>query len=629
MSDSPVIASASKLVVRYGHQTVLDESTLAIHEGERVGLVGRNGSGKSTFLKIAAGVDTADSGEFITRNGLVTGYLPQDFELNDQASVLENILDGAAFIRDAIAEYEAHPADSHRAAELMETITHFHGWTVDQRAQSLINELHAPDADRIVGTLSGGEKRRVALSRALLGEPDFLILDEPTNHLDTESIEWLEQFLGKYHGTCLFVTHDRYFLDRITTRIVDMRNGKCDSYEGNYTDYLISRAEREEAEARNEHKRQRFVKKELEWVRRRPSARRTKSRDRIEKFFEIADQDGPEQEIEVDLIIPPAPKLSNRVIEAKSISFAIGGRTLIDDFSIKIEPGERIGIVGRNGLGKSTLLKILLGQLEAQKGSVEIGSRAEINFVDQDRLLLDDQKAIWEEVGEGVDYVQLGTERISLRSYLRRFLFTEDRINTKIELLSGGERSRVLLAKILKRGGNVLVLDEPTNDLDLATLRVLEEALTHFQGCVLAVSHDRYFLNRVCTATLAFEGNAEIHYQDGAYDYYLEKKASRDKVAAMWDAQSAAKPVESPKPSGRKRKLTNKEREAIDTIETRIHKGEEKVSQMESAFAAADFYEKNADTYQQKEEDLKRLKAEVVKLYTEWEHLERLKEEAK
>ena len=626
MPDEPVIASASKLIVRYGHHTVLDEATLAIHEGERVGLVGRNGCGKSTFLKIAAGTETGDSGEFITRKDLVTGYLPQDFELNDDATVLDNILDGAAFIRDWIKRYESLPADSHEAAELMEKITHFDGWTIDKRVQSLINELHAPEPERIVGTLSGGEKRRVALSRALLAEPDFLILDEPTNHLDTGSIEWLEQFLGKYRGTVLFVTHDRYFLDRITTRIVDLRGGKCDSYEGNYTDYLLARAEREEAEARAEHKRQRFLKKELEWVRRRPSARRTKSRDRIEKFFEIQDQDAPEEEIDVDLIIPPAPRLSNRVIEAKKISFEIGGKLLFNDFSLKIEPGERIGIVGRNGIGKSTLLRVLLAQIEPTAGSVELGTRAEINYVDQNRLILDDQKAVWEEVGEGQDHVRLGEERIGLRAYLRRFLFDEDRINTKIELLSGGERSRVLLAKILKKGGNVLVLDEPTNDLDLATLRVLEEALVHFQGCVLVVSHDRYFLNRVCTATLGFEGDGVIHYQPGGYDYYLEKKESRDKVEALWQAPpSSAKKTAPSQPSSKPKKLTNKERAAIESIEDRILAAEEKVTELEAIFTAPDFYENHADDWQEKEAELNTAKAAVATLYEEWEALEELK----
>ncbi|QQL45523.1 ABC-F family ATP-binding cassette domain-containing protein [Sulfuriroseicoccus oceanibius] len=626
MSDTPAIASASELTVAYGHQSVLDGATLAIHEGDRVGLVGRNGSGKSTLLKIAAGVFAPDSGEFVTRRGLVTGYLPQDFELDESSTVLDAVLSGAGFIRDMIAEYESLPADSTKAADLMERITHFDGWTIDQRAESLLNNLHAPAPDRVIGTLSGGEKRRVALCRALLPEPDFLILDEPTNHLETGSIEWLEQFLNKYRGTCLFVTHDRYFLDRITTRIVEIRRGKCETYEGNYTDFLITRAERDASEAQAEHKRQRFLKKELEWVRKSPSARRTKSRDRLDRYFEEAGKDAPEKEMDIDLIIPPAPQLSNRVIEATNIGFAYDERVLFENLTLKLEPGERLGIVGANGLGKSTLLKTLLGKLEPTTGSVKVGTQAVINFVDQDRLLLDDQKAVWEDVGEGVDYVQLGTERISLRSYLRRFLFTEDRINTKIELLSGGERSRVLLAKILKRGGNVLVLDEPTNDLDLATLRVLEEALVHFDGCVIVVSHDRYFLNRVCTATLGFEGNGVVHYQEGNYDYYLEKKAARDKVDAMWQAQAAAaKQTSAPKSQGRKRKLTYNETRELETIEEDILAAEEKVATLEAEFTAPDFYENHADDWQQLEADLKAAKEAVPVLYERWEELEKIK----
>src|SRR3954451_20994909 len=519
------IASANELVVRFGNQVVLDRATISIVEGERVGLVGRNGTGKSTFIQIAAGVMQPDAGEFVTRRDLVTGYMPQMFELDEDATVHANILSGAQRILDLISEYERVPPESARSAEVLDQITHFDGWNLEHRAKSLITNLHAPDPERVVRQLSGGEKRRVALCRALLARPDFLILDEPTNHLDTESIEWLEDFLARYSGTCLFVTHDRYFLDRIATRVVELSRGKFHSYDGNYTDYLLARAERAAVEEMQEHKRQRFLKRELAWVRKAPRARRTKSVDRVERYFEMAAQDAPEAEIDVDLIIPPAPKLANRVIELREVGMELGGCTLFRDLSLNIAAGERLGIVGRNGVGKSTLLKIMLGQLEPARGEVEIGARTEINYVDQNRVMLDDAKTVWEEVGEGSEYVRLGQENITLRGYLRRFLFTEDRINTKIDQLSGGERSRVLLAKILKRGGNVLILDEPTNDLDLGTLRLLEEALVAFKGTVTVVSHDRYFLNRVCTAILAFEGDGVVRYSVGNSDYNLEKRA--------------------------------------------------------------------------------------------------------
>ena len=343
------IASASELSVSYSSQTVLDGATLALHENERIGLVGRNGCGKSTFLKIIAQVEVPDSGEYSVKRGLRVGYLPQEFELDETANVLDACLSGAQDILDMIEVYENTPADSNKGAELMDKISHLDGWNLDSRARSLLTNLHAPETDRIISTLSGGEKRRVALCRALLAQPDLLILDEPTNHLDTGSIEWLETFLSRYNGTCLFVTHDRYFLDRIANRIVEISGGKCVSYEGNYTDYMVTRAERMQQEAVNEHKRQRFLKKELEWVRRRPSARRTKSRDRMDKYFEIKDQEAPEKEVDIDLIIPPAPKLSNRVIECENISYKIGDRTLFKNLDFKLEGGERIGVVGKNG----------------------------------------------------------------------------------------------------------------------------------------------------------------------------------------------------------------------------------------------------------------------------------------
>src|SRR4051795_12127386 len=519
------VASASELVVRFGNQVVLDKATATILEGERVGLVGRNGTGKSTFLQIAAGVMQPDSGELVTRRDLVTGYMPQMFELDEDATVHANILAGAQPVLDLIAEYERLPPESARSGIVLDQISHFDGWNLEHRAKSLITNLHAPDPERVVRQLSGGEKRRVALCRALLARPGFLILDEPTNHLDTGSIEWLEDFFARYFGTCLFVTHDRYFLDRIATRVLELSRGKFFSYAGNYTDYLIARAERQAVEEMQEHKRQKFLKRELAWVRKAPRARRTKSVDRVERYFEMAGQDAPETELDVDLIIPPAPKLANRVIELREVGMELGGRSLFENVSLNLAAKERLGVVGRNGLGKSTLLKIMLRELEPTSGIVEIGARTEINYVDQNRLLLDDAKTVWEEVGEGSEYVRLGEENITLRGYLRRFLFTEERINTKINQLSGGERSRVLLAKILKRGGNVLILDEPTNDLDLGTLRLLEEALVAFKGTVIVVSHDRYFLNRVCTSILAFEDDGVLRYSVGNYDYYLEKRA--------------------------------------------------------------------------------------------------------
>jgi ATP-binding cassette subfamily F protein uup len=618
------IASASELTVRYGPHIVLDRATVAIGEGERVGLVGRNGSGKSTFLRIAAGELEPDSGQFTRRRDLITGYLPQVFTLDDDATAEANIRRGAQRVLELLAEYETTPAASPRAAMLLDQINHHDGWALDHRIESLATNLHAPPLDRLVGTLSGGEKRRVALCRALLARPDFLILDEPTNHLDTESIEWLEDFLARYAGACLFVTHDRYFLDRIATRMLELSRGDFVTYDGSYNDYLVAKAEREAAEARVEHKRQMFLKHELEWVRRGPSARRTKSVDRIERYFEEAARAPAEQEIDVDLIIPPAPKLANRVITLTNVGMELGGRMLFDYVNLDLAAGQRLGIVGRNGLGKSTLLRIIIGDLAPTHGKVEIGARTQINYVDQNRLALDDDKTVWEEVGGGSEHVRLGDENITLRSYLRRFLFTEDRINTKIAQLSGGERSRILLAKILKRGGNVLILDEPTNDLDLATLRLLEEALLGFIGAVIVVSHDRYFLNRVCTDTMAFEGEGVVTLNAGNYEYYREKKAAWPLTGQLGVLSKSPEPA-APRRTERARKLSYKETRELETIEADILAAEGNVARLETAFAAPDFYEKHGHEWQTLETQLKQGKERVAHLYARWEELEAIK----
>ena len=622
------VLSVTDLETRYGVQTVLDHATLSVNEGDRIGLVGRNGTGKSTFLRIAAGVATPDAGQIVRRRELITGYLPQDFQLDDQATVEANILTGAQAVLDLIAEYENEPPDSDRSGELLDHINHLDGWEVEHRVASLINHLSAPAADRLAGDLSGGEKRRVALARALLAKPDLLILDEPTNHLDVQSIEWLEGFLKTYPGTCLFVTHDRYFLDRVANRIVELARGTFFSHQGNYTAFLERKALRQANEEAQEAGRQKFLKRELEWVRRGAPARTTKSRDRVDRYHELAGQAAPETELDMDLIIPPAPKLANRVIELKEVGVDLpDGRTLFDGVNFRLEEGQRLGIIGRNGLGKTTLLRVMLGLQPPTRGEALVGTRTAINYVDQGRLLLDEEKTVFEEVGEGSEWVKLGEEQVSIRGYLGRFLFRGEQVNSKIRLLSGGERSRVILAKILKRGGNVIVLDEPTNDLDLATLRVLEEALVAFGGVVVAVSHDRYFLNRVCTSILAFEGGGELYSDVGNYDDYLAKRAAE---AARWQAQAANLPKTVPaasaaRPSVAARKLSYKETQELETSEARILAAEGNVARLEGMFAAPDFYEKHGDRWQALEKELVAARKEVTLLYARWEELEAIR----
>jgi ATP-binding cassette subfamily F protein uup len=604
---------------------VLDHATLSINEGEHVGLAGRNGCGKSTFLRIAAGELQPDEGQVTRRRDLVTGYLPQAFELQEDATVHTNILAGAQHVLDLIAEYELVPADSPRSGDLLHQIEHFDGWTIEHRIKSLISNLHAPEPERLVASLSGGEKRRVALCRALLARPDFLILDEPTNHLDTDAIEWLEDFLKRYPGACLFVTHDRYFLDRVATRMVELMRGVFISYDGTYNDFLLAKAQRAMVEEQQEHRRQKFLKRELEWVRRKPSARRTKSIDRVQRYFEMAGQEAPEQELDVELVIPPAPKLANRVIDLRRVRCEIEGCVLIDDLSLEIPAAVRIGIIGRNGVGKTTLLRLILGEIQPTRGVIEIGARTEINYVDQNRLRLDENKTIWQEVGEGLEYVRLGEENVSLRGYLRRFLFSEERINSKISILSGGERSRVILAKILKRGGNVIILDEPTNDLDLSTLRMLEDALSLFGGTVLVVSHDRYFLNRVCTHILAFEGEGRTFYDAGDYDTYIAKRAAR-----LQAAQPVAPPPKAtaPQPKAVKpRKMSFKENQELQTIEATILTAEEEVARIEALFVRPDFHATYGREADKLHTDREAARTEVARLYARWEELERLRAE--
>ncbi len=630
---SSAVLSVTDLEVRYGVHTILDRATLAINEGDRIGLVGRNGTGKSTFLRIAAGVAEPDAGQIVRRRELVTGYLPQDFQLDEARTSESNILDGARAVLDLIDAYENEPSDSNRSGELLDHINHLDGWDVEHRTKALIDHLDCPAADRLAGELSGGEKRRVALARALLAKPDLLILDEPTNHLDTFSIEWLEGFLKNYPGTCLFVTHDRYFLDRVANRIVELAGGNFLSHQGNYTAFLEPKTARlANAESAGGRAPEVSQARTRMGPPRRPRRAARSPRDRMERYHALAAQAAPEQELDVDLIIPPAPKLANRVIELKTCRFRSARRphVVFDDLNLNLEPGQRLGIVGRNGMGKTTLLKVMLGLQVPTRGEALMGTRTQVNYVDQGRILLDEDKTVWDEVGEGSEWVKLGDEQITIRGYLTRFLFTGDQVNSKIGLLSGGERSRVILAKILKRGGNVIVLDEPTNDLDLATLRVLEEALLGFGGVVVAVSHDRYFLNRVCTSILAFEGNGHLYYDVGNYDDYTAKRAANAAEAARWQAEAARKPssAASAKPAAPGRKLSFKETKELETIEADILAAEENVARMEAEFAAPDFYEQHGDRWKELQAELDAAKKGVARLYARWEELEALRARA-
>jgi len=619
------LITASNLGVRYNEQVVLDNASLTIREGEHVGLVGRNGSGKSTFLKILAGQMSPDTGSVSGRRDLVISYLSQDFTLDASKNVYENIRDGAHHVLGLIAEFESLPHDSPKHESIETRIAMLDGWTLDNRIETAMSHLNTPDGERRIDTLSGGEKRRVAMCRAIVSRPDFLMLDEPTNHLDPESIEWVAEFLEEFPGTFLLVTHDRYFLDRITSEIVELANGTFTSYSGNYTDYLVSKAERQASEELVEHKRQMFLRRELQWVRRGPRAQRNKAKDRVERYFEMSAQKGPPIEEEVDLVIPPPPQLGNRVVELTGLGMELGGRTLFRDFNFTFENGQRIGVAGRNGLGKSTLLKIIIGDMQPSEGTVKVGQLTKFNYIDQGRLLLHEDRTVYDEAGDGSESVRFGDGTISLRTYLKRFLFTDDRINTLVKYLSGGERSRLLLARVMKNGGNFLILDEPTNDLDLPTLRVLEEALLAFPGVVLVVSHDRYFLNRVCTGILAFEGDERITYSVGGYEYYVEKRAQAQKLAERKPISSKPVAKAPTVPPSRSRKLSHKEALELEGMEAQIHAVEAEIARIESLFAAPDFHRTHGTQTNQLLADLAAAKENLARRYARWEELEAIK----
>ncbi len=621
-NSTSVILTALELIVHYGEQIILDKASLTIHLGDRIGLVGRNGAGKSTFLKIISGIIIPDSGEVAKKKDLTVGFLSQEFTLDKQKNVYENILDGALDILNLIEEYENTPFDSPNKHLLEEKILLIDGWNLEKRVEVLVKSLNAPDKDRSIDQLSGGEKRRVALCRALISNPDLLILDEPTNHLDLNSIEWIENFLSEYKGTCIFVTHDRYFLDKIANRIVELSNGTFYSHNGNYTDYLINKTEREAIKEAEERKRQNFLRRELDWVLRGPRARRTKAKSRLDKYYEVAEKDNIIAEPDVELIMPVPEKLGTKVLELKNVGIKLGGKTLFEHFNFAFKAGQKIGVVGSNGVGKTTLLKIILGNLIPSFGKIELGDKTEFNYVDQSRLLLNDEDSVIFAIGEGNDFVKFGKFQLSIWTYLRRFLFTDERINTLVGRLSGGEKSRLTLAKILKNGGNFLLLDEPTNDLDLPTLRILEEALIAFDGCIVVVSHDRYFLNRICTGILAFESNNEIYYSEGDYDYYLEKRKLRTNED---DTEKSKRKKEDTRVKVKTRKLTWKENKELETIEDNILTEEAEVERIESIFSSPDFYEKYASKTNELNKQLEETRLHIQNLFDRWEELEKIK----
>ena len=616
--------SANELRLAYGHQTLLDGVTVAISAGEKVGLVGRNGCGKTSLLKILANENQADSGETSARRGLRVGYLPQEFELDPALSVYDNIAAGAADVASAVTRYENGDGSESELADLLTLIEHTDGWNLDARIKSLSNALFTPPLESETGPLSGGEKRRVALCSALASQPDLLLLDEPTNHLDSESIRWLEDFLKTYTGAVIFVTHDRYFLNVIATRIIEISDGKAYSHPGNYTAFLESKAARQEIAENTEKKRQKFLKDELKWVKAGVKARTTKSRSRLDAFYEVKDQDAPVREGEIDLLIPPPPRLGNTIVDLEDVSITLGDRTLFRSVNLSLEEGQCTGIVGKNGVGKSTLLKICLQQLEPTSGKAILGKQVKINYIDQSRMQLDGTGSLLDEISDGNEKIEFGDEILGARAYLRRFLFSDERINERVDLLSGGERARLMLAKVLKTGGNLLVLDEPTNDLDLQSLRMLEEALAAFPGTILVVSHDRYFLDRICDQIVAFEDDG-VKVSPGNFSYYLEKRQARENAArAQATAANRAAKKRASEKKDKPRKLTMAEAKELETLEGKVMEADDAVTTLQEKLSSPEV-QTNFEQIPVVMAELEAAKKVADGLINRWEFLEEVK----
>jgi sulfate-transporting ATPase len=524
------------------NKQVLRDIYLSFYYGAKIGVLGLNGSGKSTLMKIMAGEEKNFNGEAKPSEGITVGYLQQEPILDDSKTVKENVQDGMGDVVKWLRRFEeisnefASPdfdADKMEKllgeqADLQEKIEHANGWDIDRTLEIAMDALRLPAPDQNVKHLSGGERRRVALCRLLLQKPDILLLDEPTNHLDAESVAWLETFLKNYQGTVVSVTHDRYFLDNIAGWILELDRGHGIPWEGNYSSWLDQKQKRLAVEEKQETKRQKTLERELEWVRMSPRARQAKSKARVAAYEKLLAEDRPDRIEEMEIYIPSGPRLGNLVIEANKISKSYGDKVLFEDFSFNIPPGSIVGIIGGNGAGKTTLFRMLTGQEKPDTGTIRVGETVKLAYVDQSRDALNPNNSVWEEISDGKnEVIMLGNREVNSRAYCARFNFAGADQQKKLSMLSGGERNRVHMAKLLKSGGNVLLLDEPTNDLDVNTLRALEDALLAFTGCALVISHDRWFLDRICTHIMAFEGDSKVVMFEGNFHDYEEDKKKR------------------------------------------------------------------------------------------------------
>jgi ATP-binding cassette ChvD family protein len=540
MSDKTVIYSMVDVSKAHGQKTVLKNIYLSYFYGAKIGVLGSNGSGKSSLLKIMAGVDEEFNGEAILSDGYSIGYLPQEPELEAGKTVKQIVEQGVQNVVDLVKEFEeinlkfaeemsdeAMEKLIARQAEVQDLLDRLDAWTLDDRLNFAMDALRCPPADQVVDELSGGERRRVALCRLLLQKPDILLLDEPTNHLDAESVQWLEKHLQDYKGTIIAVTHDRYFLDNVAGWILELDRGQGIPWKGNYSSWLDQKEKRLAKEAKAEDKRRRTLQQELEWINMSPKARQSKSKARISAYEKLLNESQENLQKELQLYLPPGPRLGDIVIEAEHVRKAYGDKLLYKDLTFKLPAGGIVGIIGPNGAGKTTLFRMIAGDEAADEGTFRIGPTATVGYMEQSRLNLDPNKTIYEAISGGADVVTLGKMEVNARAYVGRFNFSGQDQEKKVGKLSGGERNRIQLAMLCKSGANVLLLDEPTNDLDVATMRALEDALINFAGCAVIISHDRWFLDRVATHILAFEGESEAYWFEGNFSDYEEDRKRR------------------------------------------------------------------------------------------------------
>lgn len=542
MADEKIIFSMNRVgkVLPSSNRIILKDICLSFFYGAKIGIIGLNGSGKSTLMKIIAGVEQSYQGEVVWAPGYSVGYLEQEPRMDPEKTVLEVVQEGVQEIMDVLKEYEevnmkfCEPMSDdemnkliERQGELTEKIEHCGGWEIDSKLERAMDALQCPPSDAKIATLSGGERRRVALCRLLLQQPDVLLLDEPTNHLDTESIQWLEAHLQQYKGTVIAVTHDRYFLDDVAGWILELDRGEGIPWKGNYSSWLEQKTKRLEMEEKQESKRRKTLERELEWVRMAPKARHAKSKARLGAYEKLASQDGKEKEANLEIYIPDGPKLGNKVILFNDVSKAYGDKLLFEHLSFVLPPAGIVGVIGPNGAGKTTLFRLIMGLEQPDSGDITIGETVKLAYVDQQHKSIDPDKTVFQMIADGSDWIRLGKRDVNARAYVSRFNFTGSDQEKLCGVLSGGERNRLHLALTLKDEGNVLLLDEPTNDVDVNTIRALEEGLENFAGCAVVISHDRWFLDRIATHILAFEGDSQVYFFEGTYSEYEENKKKR------------------------------------------------------------------------------------------------------